>query len=103
VDEAIFLADKIMLMSNGPNACIAEIIDNTLVKPRDRHSVHHDPQYYRVRNHLIDFLVHRSRLYQTGEAARPEQPPIVRPGLEAPGDSTADRARNGSTVVQLRH
>ncbi len=100
VDESILLADKIMLMSNGPNACIAEIVDNTLDKPRDRHTVHHDPQYYRVRNHLIDFLVHRSKLYQTGEAVRPEQPPIVRPGLEpAAGEAVPPRPN----VVHLRH
>jgi len=101
VDESIFLADKIMLMSNGPNACIAEIVDNTLDKPRDRHTVHHDPQYYRVRNHLIDFLVHRSKQYQSDQAVRPAQPPIVRPGLHAPGESPADRA--GAAVVKLRH
>ena len=100
VDEAIFLADKIMLMSNGPNACIAEIVDNTLDKPRDRHTVHHDPQYYRVRNHLIDFLVHRSKQYQSGEAVRPDLPPVVRPGLESEtGESVPPRP----TVVHLRH
>jgi nitrate/nitrite transport system ATP-binding protein len=82
VDESILLADKVMLMSNGPNACIAEIVENTLPKPRDRHNIHHDPQYYRIRNHLVDFLVNRSRLYQSGEAQRPAKPPLVRPGLE---------------------
>jgi len=82
VDEAILLSDRILLMSNGPNACIAEVVENTLPKPRDRHNIHHDPQYYRVRNHLVDFLVNRSKLYQTGEAARLAQPPVVRPGIE---------------------
>jgi nitrate/nitrite transport system ATP-binding protein len=82
VDESILLADRIMLMSNGPDACIAEIVENTLPKPRDRHTIHHDPQYYRIRNHLVDFLINRSRLYQSGEARRPAQPPVVRPGLE---------------------
>jgi nitrate/nitrite transport system ATP-binding protein len=94
VDEAILLADKILLMSNGPGACIAEIVENTLPKPRDRHSIHHDPQYYRIRNHLVDFLVNRSRLYQSGEASRPAHPPYVRPGLE--GTATAK-------IVNLRH
>ena len=75
VDESILLADRIMLMSNGPDACIAEIVENTLPKPRDRHTIHHDPQYYRIRNHLVDFLINRSRLYQSGETARPVQPP----------------------------
>ena len=37
VDEAILLADRILLMSNGPDARIAEIVDNTLPKPREPH------------------------------------------------------------------
>ena len=94
VDEAILLADRILLMSNGPNACIAEIVENTLAKPRDRHNIHHDPQYYRIRNHLVDFLVNRSKLYQTGELRRPAQPPYVRPGLH-------DAA--SAKIVNLRH
>jgi nitrate/nitrite transport system ATP-binding protein len=67
VDEAILLADRILLMSNGPGACIAEIVDNPVAKPRERHSIHHAPQYYSVRNHLVDFLVNRSKRYQSGE------------------------------------
>jgi nitrate/nitrite transport system ATP-binding protein len=96
VDEAILLADRILLMSNGPNACIAEAVENTLPRPRDRHSIHHDPQYYRVRNHLVDFLVNRSKLYQTGEAARPAQPPVARPGLDGGEESSAK-------IINLRH
>ena len=61
VDEAILLSDKIMLMSNGPNARIAEIVINTLPKDRKRASLHHDPMYYPMRNHLVDFLVNRSK------------------------------------------
>ncbi|HYR34179.1 MAG TPA: ABC transporter ATP-binding protein [Burkholderiales bacterium] len=67
VDEAILLADRIMLMSNGPAACIAEIVENSVAKPRERHSIHHEPQYYGIRNHLVDFLVNRSKRYQSGE------------------------------------
>jgi len=101
VDEAILLADKILLMSNGPNACIAEVVDNTLARPRDRHSVHHDPQYYRIRNHLVDFLVNRSRLYQSGETKRPERPPVVRPGLQAPAEE-AQPQRRPAAVLKLK-
>ena len=68
VDEAILLADKIMLMTNGPQARIAEIVLNTLPRVRSRHDVHHHPHYYRIRNHLVDFLVHRSKLLQEGRA-----------------------------------
>ena len=81
VDEAILLADKILLMSNGPNAVIAEIVENTLPRERTRHSLHHDPQYYRIRNHLVDFLVTRSKHYQGGQGGK-STPLVVRPGLE---------------------
>jgi nitrate/nitrite transport system ATP-binding protein len=83
VDEAVLLADKILLMSNGPGAAIAEIVDNTMPRSRTRHDIHHDPQYYRIRNHLVDFLVNRSKRFQRAEGGeRAQQPPVVRPGLE---------------------
>jgi nitrate/nitrite transport system ATP-binding protein len=85
VDEAILLADKILLMSNGPNAVIAEIVENTLPRERTRHSLHHDPQYYRIRNHLVDFLVTRSKHFQGRQeesSGQASTPPVVRPGLE---------------------
>jgi nitrate/nitrite transport system ATP-binding protein len=63
VDEAILLSDKIFLMSNGPRAVLAEIVDNPLPRDRTRATMHHDPRFYEVRNHLIDFLVHRSKTY----------------------------------------
>jgi nitrate/nitrite transport system ATP-binding protein len=93
VDEAILLADRILLMSNGPDACIAEAVQNTIARPRDRHSIHHDPQYYRIRNHLVDFLINRSKLYQNGELRRPAQPPLVCPGLDE---------SSGAKVINLR-
>jgi nitrate/nitrite transport system ATP-binding protein len=84
VDEAILLADKILLMSNGPYARIAEVVEVTMPRDRTRSSIHHDPQYYRIRNHLVDFLVNRSRDY-AGDALiahDPKNPPVVRPGLD---------------------
>jgi nitrate/nitrite transport system ATP-binding protein len=61
VDEAILLADRILLMTNGPDAWLAEIVVNTLPRPRDRASIHRMPGYYALRNHIVDFLVSRSR------------------------------------------
>ena len=78
VDEAILLADKILLMSNGPRARVAEIVRNTMARERQRASLHHDPQYYRIRNHLVDFLVARSKDLSHGQA--PATPPVVEPG-----------------------
>jgi len=87
VDEAILLADRILLMSNGPRARVAEVVRNTMPRDRTRLSIHHDPQYYRIRNHLVDFLVHRSRLIQQGaadvaSAGGQAAPREVSPGLE---------------------
>lgn len=83
VDEAILLADKIFLMSNGPNAQIAEIVINTMPKSRTRADMHHDPQFYRIRNYLVDFLVNRSKQIQASAHSEKAQNTItVTPGLE---------------------
>ena len=87
VDEAVLLADKILLMSNGPQARVAEIVRNTMPRDRQRATVHHDPQYYPLRNHLVDFLVARSKDLSHGRA--PAHPPMVEPGLAAVAAHTA--------------
>jgi nitrate/nitrite transport system ATP-binding protein len=63
VDEAIYLADRVVLMTNGPDAVLAEIVENPLPKERVRSDIHRHPMYYVVRNHIIDFLVSRSRTF----------------------------------------
>ncbi|MFP5349256.1 MAG: ABC transporter ATP-binding protein [Gammaproteobacteria bacterium] len=84
VDEAILLADKILLMTNGPEARLAEIVEVTLPRNRTRADIFHDPQYYRIRNHLLDFLVSRAKDFQERRPAGydPRHPPLVRPGLD---------------------
>jgi nitrate/nitrite transport system ATP-binding protein len=94
VDEAVLLADKILLMSNGPQARVAEIVHNTMPRDRQRASVHHDPQYYPLRNHLVDFLVTRSKDLSNGRA--PSHPPVVQPGLAAV-PSSANTAKKENT------
>jgi len=82
VDEAIYLADRIVLMTNGPEARIAEIVENPLPPERDRETVHREPLYYPVRNHLIEFLISRSRALKDDArflARDPRRPQIVRP------------------------
>ncbi len=95
VDEAILLADRVLLMSNGPRARVAEIVRNTMPRDRTRLTIHHDPQYYRIRNHLVDFLVHRSKRIQQdgaqgGSSEGPDEAPEVTPGLTEP--TTAQEA-----------
>ena len=81
IDEAILLADRIVLMTNGPNARIAEIVVNTLPKDRTRHTMYRHPHYYRIRNHLLEFLIDRSRAFDAGAAGYDARhPPEVSPG-----------------------
>jgi nitrate/nitrite transport system ATP-binding protein len=70
-------------MSNGPRARIAEIVQNTLPRDRSRHTIHKDPQYYPIRNHLVDFLISRSKGFTEQPPADydPKNPPLVAPGL----------------------
>ena len=76
IDEAILLADRIFLMSNGPRAFLAEIVENTIPKPRHRDNIHHHSHYYKIRNHLLEFLVHRSKTLQQ-QPHRPDYPTAV--------------------------
>ena len=57
VDEAILLSDRIMLMTNGPSSRIAEIVDVNIPRPRSRETIIEDKNYYKIRNHIIHFLV----------------------------------------------
>src|SRR6187549_1964074 len=85
VDEAIYLADKIFLMTNGPGAVLAEIVENPLPKDRGRIDLHRHPYYYALRNHIVDFLVSRSKTFAaTVTNHDPRNVPIVRPGLSEP-------------------
>lgn len=60
IDEAMLLADRILLMSNGPGAVIAESVLVDIPRPRQRADIIHHPAYYKIRNYLVDFLVKRS-------------------------------------------
>jgi len=64
VDEAILLSDRIALMTNGPEARLAEIVEVKLPRPRSRADVIDEPEYARLRSHIIHFLVERSRHLQ---------------------------------------
>jgi len=108
VDEAILLADRIFLMSNGPCARIAEIVVNTLPRERTRETIHHDPQFYKIRNHLVDFLVHRSKAIQVARAnamtgtgadiAELAVTRVVGPGLAEDPPSDPDQGCGGARM-----
>lgn len=56
VDEALFLSDRIIMMTNGPCARVGDILHVPFPRPRDRHAVLAHPDYYRLREYLLEFL-----------------------------------------------
>ena len=70
VDEAILLADRILLMTNGQETGqgyvpggMAEVVVNPLPRSRTRAQLHHLDGYYDLRNHIVDFLVSRAKAH----------------------------------------
>jgi nitrate ABC transporter ATP-binding subunit len=59
IDEALFLADRLVMMTNGPAATIGEILDIPFDRPRQRSTLAEDPRYYELRNYVLDFLYRR--------------------------------------------
>ena len=56
VDEAILLADRVIMMTNGPQATIGKIVNVDLPRPRTRKALLEHPDYYRYRQEVLDFL-----------------------------------------------
>jgi nitrate/nitrite transport system ATP-binding protein len=61
VDEALYLADRIVLMTDGPAAHVGDIMTVPFARPRDRRDVLEHPQYRRLRQSIIDFLENHAR------------------------------------------
>ena len=62
VDEALFLSDRVVMMTNGPAATVGEILEVKFPRPRSRKQLLEDPFYYELRAQLIGFLEERSHL-----------------------------------------
>jgi nitrate/nitrite transport system ATP-binding protein len=56
VDEALYMADRIVLMTNGPAARIGEVLDVPFAHPRNIQEIRELPEYYELRNHALNFL-----------------------------------------------
>ncbi len=68
-------------MTNGPGAVLAEIVENPLPKDRGRIDLHRHPLYYALRNHIVDFLVSRSKTFAAETPGHdPRNVPLVRIG-----------------------
>jgi nitrate/nitrite transport system ATP-binding protein len=56
VDEAILLADRVVMMTNGPRAKVGRVLEVPLPRPRTRRALLAHPRYYELRESLITFL-----------------------------------------------
>lgn len=65
VDEAILLSDKIALMSDGPEARLAKMVEVGIPRPRSRETLIENPDFTRIRKYVLNFLLERSRRVQT--------------------------------------
>ena len=59
IDEALFLADRVVMMTNGPAATIGDVLSVPFARPRSYEAIQADPRYGQLRNHALDFLFRR--------------------------------------------
>jgi ABC-type nitrate/sulfonate/bicarbonate transport system ATPase subunit len=59
IDEALFLADRVVMMTNGPAATIGEVLELPFARPRVRARLLEQPEYFDLRNRALDFLYRR--------------------------------------------
>ena len=104
IDEAILLADRILLMSNGPYARVAESVQITIPRPRRRDEIVDHPNYYAIRNHLVHFLASRSAAVagkpgeptppiETVRIDRTTEPAVAAAGADPDDAKAAERLR----------
>ena len=77
VDEAVLLSDRIVMMTNGPEATIGEILDVNLARPRSRLSLAKDIEYNRLRSEVLTFLYEKQR--KVTAITSPSKQPITPP------------------------
>jgi nitrate/nitrite transport system ATP-binding protein len=96
VDEALLLSDRVVMLTNGPEAEIGQILEVPLPRPRQRLDVMEHPQYYKLRAELISFLQQQRRLRQRRIEKEKEKQII-----EAKAPSRGLAAPSGPTIVRL--
>ena len=63
IDEALYLSDRLILMTDGPEACVGEILQTPFARPRTRVDVLEHPEYYEYRTRVIDFLENHAKQF----------------------------------------
>jgi nitrate/nitrite transport system ATP-binding protein len=74
VDEALLLADRIVMMTNGPAATVGEILGVPFERPRDRLSLSEEPMYHHLRGEMLRFLEERAPVRAATPARRQGEP-----------------------------
>ncbi|MBI1313193.1 ATP-binding cassette domain-containing protein [bacterium] len=69
VDEAIYMSDRVCMMTNGPGARVGQVLQLPFERPRERHAVLEHPDYYDLRGCLLSFL--------EGQDRRPAEPEVA--------------------------
>jgi nitrate/nitrite transport system ATP-binding protein len=99
IDEAIYLSDRVLLMTEGPRARLAESVAVPLPRPRDRAALLKDPRYYEVRAHLVDFL-HGRRTQADQVTGAGDVAPLHPSKENANDEATDERGGAGSEEEQ---
>ena len=95
VDEAILLADRVVMMSNGPNAKVGKIMQVDLPRPRSRKQLLEHPDYYRYREELLQFLADCDNHHATPGADNPSVP-------SSSNQNHADENRHQSDLKEIQ-
>ena len=85
VDEAIFLSDRVVMMTDGPEAEVGDILTIPFARPRIRAEVMADPRYPEIRNHLLTYLNERSHIRPSRIAALKAEEAQATEACHAPG------------------
>jgi nitrate/nitrite transport system ATP-binding protein len=101
VDEALLLSDRVVMLTNGPEAGIGQILPVPLARPRERLAVMEHPDYYQLRSELIGFLQQQRRLKQrTAELARSQAP--ASGAAKASGTARAKGTAKGAGTTKAK-
>jgi len=94
IDESLYLSDRVVMMTNGPHATLGKILNNTLPRPRVREEIMAHPDYYVLRDQLLDFLEEQDERSAIKKQPKPEretdEPLSDRPGCNSCGSRETD-------------
>ncbi len=98
VDEALFLSDRIVCMTDGPAAEVGEIIEVNFPRPRERKAVMEHPDYYKLREELIQFLEVRAHRKTAATSAPPPTTGASPSSLSPSATSSAEVRKNDEPI-----